>query len=385
MVNCQLSAVCRLSSDSYRGVGGRPFLPTLRPQFHDFLMSAKNSRIFTISPWEKLDVYIKDAAYSSVFLLCDHNTHEHCLPYLQARLPDLKYEINIIPAGELSKNLSNCETIWSQWLTGGIDRNSLVICLGGGVVCDLGGFCAATIVRGVDCIYLPTSLMAIADAAIGGKTGFNFQLFKNQVGTFTMPKAIVIEPAFIKTLPERHLRNGFVEIIKHSLIQSPTYFHDLIALSWPLNESDLFEYLKKSIRTKTDIIEQDFMEKSIRKALNFGHTIGHAIESNFLEKGKDILHGEAIASGLICESYISSILFKWRPNLFETVKNFLKPFTGEIQIQESDFTEILSKIEMDKKRRQKTVYFSLLEGPGKPQIDQKVSTELVLKSLEYLV
>jgi 3-dehydroquinate synthase len=347
-------------------------------------MSAKNSRIFTISPWEKLKDYIKDAQYSTVFLLCDDNTKEYCLPYLQKCIPDLEFEITVIPVGELSKSLVNCETIWSKWLKEGIDRNSLILCLGGGVVCDIGGFCASTIVRGVDCIYIPTSLMAIADAAIGGKTGINFQLFKNQVGTFTMPKAIVIEPAFLRTLPERQLRNGFVEIIKHSLIQSPTYFHDITSLTWPLNDSDLFEYLKKSIRTKTDIIEQDFTEKNIRKALNFGHTVGHAFESYFLEKGEDILHGEAIAKGLICESYISNSIFKWKPNLFETVRAYLKSFTGGIEIHESDYEGILSKIEMDKKRRQKTVYFSLLESPGKPQTDQKVSPELILKSLEYL-
>ncbi len=346
-------------------------------------MAVQNSRIFTVSPWEKLDNFINDTQYSSVFLLCDANTSMHCLPYFKEKMPGLNFEVTTIPAGELIKNLETCQYIWTQWLEAGIDRNSLVICLGGGVVSDIGGFCASSIIRGVDCIYVPTSLMAMADASIGGKTGINFNLFKNQVGTFTMPKAIVIDVHFLKTLPERQLKNGYVEIIKHSLIQSPPYFQDLTNLSWPLQESELLEYMKKSIRTKTDIIEQDFTEIGIRKSLNFGHTIGHAIESFFLEKDLDILHGEAVAAGIICESYISSVLFKWRPHTFESIQTFMKPFKGTLRLSEADYPEVVAKMELDKKRKNRNVYFSLLDAPGKPKTDQKVPDDLILKSLEY--
>ena len=346
-------------------------------------MSVKNARIFTVSPWEKLENFISDCQYTSIFLLCDKNTFLHCLPYFKSKMPKLECDIIIIPAGEQIKDLETCQDIWSQWLKAGIERNSLVICLGGGVVSDIGGFCASTIIRGVDCIYIPTSLMAMADASIGGKTGINFHLFKNQVGSFTMPRAIVIDSIFLKTLSERHLKNGYVEMIKHSLIQSPSYFQDLTALTWPLNESDLLEYMKKSIRTKTDIIEQDFEEKGIRKSLNFGHTVGHALESFFLEKGMDVLHGEAVAAGIICESYISSILCKWRPNTLDTIRSFLKPFTGDLQFTESDYPAIMTKMQLDKKRKNKNMYFSLLDSPGKPKLDQLVTEELILKSLEY--
>lgn len=346
-------------------------------------MSITNARIFTISPWEKLDDYIKDAAYSSVFLLCDKDTYQHCLPYFQSRIPQLNFEITIIPSGEQIKNIETCQYIWSQWLEAGIDRSSLVLCLGGGVVSDIGGFCSSSIIRGVDCIYIPTSLMAMADASIGGKTGINFKMFKNQVGTFTMPKVIVIDSVFLKTLPDRQLKNGYVEIIKHSLIQSPSYFQDLIALGWPLNESDLLEYMKKSIRTKTEIVEQDFAEKSIRKSLNFGHTIGHALEGFFLEKGIDVLHGEAVAAGIICESFISATLFKWKPQILDSIRAFLKQFTGELAFSETDYLEIIAKLELDKKRKNRNIYFSLLDSPGKPKIDQQVAEELIVKSLEY--
>lgn len=348
-------------------------------------MSIKNARIFTISPWEKLEAFINDTQYSSIFLFCDNDTLQHCLPYFQERMPSLQFEINVISTGEQVKSLETCQYIWSQWLDQGIERSSLVLCLGGGVVCDIGGFCASVILRGVDCIYIPTSLMALADASIGGKTGINFRMFKNQIGSFTMPKAIVIDAVFLKTLPERHLRNGYVEIIKHSLIQYPPYFQDLMAFSWPLNQSDLLEYMKKSIRTKTDIIEQDFVEKGIRKSLNFGHTIGHAIETFYLEKGQDVLHGEAVAAGIICESFISATLFKWRPTVLDSINTFLKPYTGDCRFSEEDFAGIISNLELDKKRKNKNINFSLLDSPGKPKTDQAVTEDLIIKSLEYYI
>lgn len=352
-------------------------------QLFSIFMSVKSARIFTVSPWEKLENFISDSQYSSIFLLCDKNTFRECLPYFKSQMPKLECEITIIPAGEQIKDLETCQDIWSQWLKSGIERNSLILCLGGGVVSDIGGFCAATIIRGVDCIYIPTSLMAMADASIGGKTGINFHMFKNQVGTFTMPKAIVIDAVFLKTLSERHLRNGYVEMIKHSLIQSPPYFQDLTTLTWPLNESDLLEYMKKSIRTKTDIIEQDFSEKSIRKSLNFGHTIGHALEGFFLEQGLDVLHGEAVAAGIICESFISSELFKWRPNTLDSIRNFLKPFAGDLRYSDTDYPAIMAKMHLDKKRKNKNICFSLLDAPGKPVFDQMVRDELIYQSLEY--
>ncbi len=346
-------------------------------------MPIKNSRIFTVSPWEKLHEFIKDADYSAVFLLCDQETHRHCLPYFQSKCPDLNCVLTIIPNGERIKNLETVQSIWNQWLAQGIDRNTLVVCLGGGVVCDIGGFCAHTILRGVDCIYIPTSLMAMADAAIGGKTGINFNLYKNQIGAFVLPKAIVIDPAFLDTLAERELRNGYVEIIKHSLIQNPPYIQNLQELGWPIAKSDLLEYLKKSIRTKTEIVEQDYKEQGIRKILNYGHTLGHALETHYLIQNQEVLHGEAVAAGMICESFISSSLFRWKPNILEPLCSFLKNFTGNVEINPENYEEILQIGEMDKKKRKQTLMFSLLESPGKPRINQTVPVDIILKSLEY--
>lgn len=346
-------------------------------------MPIKNTRIFTITPWEKLQEFIKDSEYSSFFVLCDQHTQEFCLAHFQSQMSPLNYQISCIPCGETIKNLDTVQYIWNDWLEKGIDRNSLVLCLGGGVVCDIGGFCANTILRGVDCIYIPTSLMAMSDASIGGKTGINFQLYKNQIGSFSMPKAIVIDPVFLQTLPHRELKNGYVEVIKHSLIQSPPYFQDLLQNSWPLNQSDMLEFMKKSIRTKTEIVEQDYKETGLRKCLNFGHTIGHALESLFLSKAQHVLHGEAIAAGMICESYVSSILYKWRPHVLESIQQFLKPFTSDINFYSTDISTIFEFLEKDKKKKQGIIYFSLLESPGKPRIDQQVSHDLVLNSLEY--
>ncbi|MFZ1254787.1 MAG: 3-dehydroquinate synthase family protein [Saprospiraceae bacterium] len=343
----------------------------------------QSSLILSLAPWEKLNDIINNESYSSINIILDENTETHCLPYFLEKSKILVYSKFTIQSGEKNKTLATCEALWNHWLSQQIDRKALIICLGGGIICDVGGFAASVILRGVDCVYVPTSLMAMADAAIGGKTAINLNHFKNQIGSFIPPKAVVIDQIFLKTLPERHLRNGFVEIIKHSLIQSPPYWQDIKELGWPLDVSNLQDYLKKSIRTKTHIVEQDFYEHGIRKSLNFGHTIGHAIESYYLSIEHDILHGEAIAIGIICESYISAAMFNWKPYILEQLKTFLLPFTGSIKISESWYPEIFKNLQADKKKLNQITRFSLLEAPGLVKLDQLVPETLVLKSLDY--
>ncbi|MBK9107046.1 MAG: 3-dehydroquinate synthase [Saprospiraceae bacterium] len=341
------------------------------------------SRIFQARAWEKLNEYLEHQDYSSIFIVVDENTNKLCLPLLLSNLSLSPKGITVIPAGELHKDIETCMLVWNDWLGMAVDRKSLIITLGGGVLCDLVGFCAATFKRGLDCVYIPSTLMAMADAAFGGKTGVNLHMTKNIIGLFHSPQVIVLEPLFLNSLDERHMRNGFVEIIKHALIQDPPYWQDIENLEWPLSEEDLQNFIRKSMRTKMDIVEQDPSEIHIRKALNFGHTIGHAIEKSTLDSDQAILHGEAVAMGMIAESIISARKFKWKPGFLERITSMLIPFVKNISWDEERIESILKNIHFDKKNIQSQVLFSLLEQPGKPALDVKLDLDEITSSLEY--
>ncbi len=242
--------------------------------------------------------WLRERSYSQVFLLTDENTHRHCLPIFLEKT-GLPREVNIakIPAGERFKTLATCQQIWQQMLDAKLDRRALVVNLGGGVIGDMGGFCAATWKRGVDFAQIPTTLLAMTDAAIGGKLGIDFQGVKNTIGIFQNPAAVFVDPVFLKTLPDRELRSGFAEVIKHALIGGQ------LSESLQLSESSWLETLRASIAVKVRIVQEDPLEKGLRALLNFGHTIGHAVESYFLETDEPLTHGEAVAIGMICESW----------------------------------------------------------------------------------
>lgn len=339
--------------------------------------------IFSTAPWERLHAFLENQKYSAIHVLADDQTETYCLPILKQHLQHEITSCFVIKSGETSKSLETCSKIWEHLLHQHPDRNSLIICLGGGVVTDLGGFCASVLLRGMDTLYIPTSLMAMADAAIGGKTAVNFEYYKNQIGSFHAPLGIVIDYQFLSSLPDRHMRNGFVEIIKHSLISSPSYWWDITNLKWPLSPGELQDFIKKSIRTKTEIVEKDYLENGSRKVLNFGHTIGHALESFCMANGQDVLHGEAIAVGIICESYLSGQRNRWKTHLVDQIKTILKPFTGKLQFTADDYPELLKFLNADKKKQNREVRFSLIEQIGQPNLNQQVTEEELVNSLEY--
>ena len=254
--------------------------------------------------------WIAQQQYSQVFVIADEHTRVCCLPlFLEAtRLPQDVPTI-VLPAGEAHKNLSTCQTIWEAMLSANLDRKSLVINLGGGVIGDMGGFCAATWKRGVDFIQVPTTLLAMTDAAIGGKMGVDFQGVKNIIGVFRQPAAVFVDPIFLNTLPERELRSGYAEVIKHSMIGDLPGFPNLGDLT------TLIDLLRASIGVKVRIVTEDPQEQGLRMLLNFGHSIGHALESYFLETEAPLTHGEAVAIGMICEMEAS----KQRDTLIELV------------------------------------------------------------------
>lgn len=242
---------------------------------------------------------------SSIFLLIDENTERHCLPHLLNGNAELSNcQLLRINSGERNKNLTECQRLWTEMLKSDAGRNSLFINLGGGVICDLGGFVASCFKRGIDFIHIPTTLLAQVDASIGGKVGVNLNHAKNQVGMFSLPLSTLVFPKYLETLDNRHMLNGFAEVMKHALLFDASFFDQISQLNpEKFQDSSL---IKKAASFKQNIVEQDRTEMNKRKLLNFGHTFGHAIESLSLEYDNDpLLHGEAIAAGMICEIMVS--------------------------------------------------------------------------------
>ena len=245
--------------------------------------------------------FLRAKVYSKIGVLMDENTKQHCYPLVLKMLPD-HHSIEVL-AGEENKTLATCSTVWSRLTELGFDRHSLLIVLGGGVLGDLGGFCAATYKRGIDFVLLPTTLLAQVDASVGGKLGIDFLHYKNHIGLFQDPTITLIGTDFLKTLPEREMRSGFAEVIKHCLISDKVMWDTIRAKG--MDHQDWQSLIRHSVKFKSSIIEEDPKEAGLRKVLNFGHTVGHAVESYFLSKGNRIFHGEAIAIGMICESFIA--------------------------------------------------------------------------------
>lgn len=254
--------------------------------------------------------WMQQRRYSGIFIVSDELVWQHCAPafFEQTGLPPNTPAIRI-PPGEAAKTLATCERIWQAMMAARLDRQSLVINLGGGVVSDMGGFCAGTFKRGLDFVQAPTTLLAMTDAAIGGKLGIDFQGVKNAIGIFRNPAAVFVDPAFLSTLPPRERRSGFAEVIKHAWIGDPALRDRIAELpAEALDSNDTapsgfwFEILRDSIAVKVRVVTEDPLEKGLRALLNFGHTIGHALESYYLETDAPLTHGEAVAIGMVCES-----------------------------------------------------------------------------------
>ncbi|MBC7777855.1 MAG: 3-dehydroquinate synthase, partial [Phycisphaerae bacterium] len=253
--------------------------------------------------------------YSQIFVLADENTCRHCLPYfLENTGLHEKITMTEIQSGEAEKSLATCEKIWQAMLAAKLDRRALVVNLGGGVIGDMGGFCAATWKRGIDFVQVPTTLLSMTDAAIGGKTGIDFQGIKNTIGVFQQPAAVFVAPVFLQTLPERELRSGYAEVIKHALIGGPELAQQLseeATSSCLLTSVDWLDILQKSIAVKVRVVQEDPLEKGLRMLLNFGHSIGHALESWFLETDEALTHGEAVFIGMVCEAFLAKNEILW--------------------------------------------------------------------------
>ena len=302
--------------------------------------------------------------YSQIAILVDENTKRDCF----SKLPKLDNSIIIeIKSGEENKNINTCNFIWEQLTKYNFDRNSLLINLGGGVIGDMGGFCASTYKRGIDFIQIPTSLLAMVDASIGGKLGINFNVLKNQIGIFSYPKTVLINPLFLETLPDNQLKSGFAEVVKHALISDRNLWNRLRNTSF--EEQNWEEIIETSIQIKNKIVLSDPLEKGERKQLNFGHTFGHAIESYYLEKGTSILHGEAVFMGILLEIEISSLSDLEKS---EIKKYILSSFSLPHCPNKSDLIKYLKN---DKKNSDGKISFSLLNKIGNCTIDNLFSED----------
>lgn len=330
---------------------------------------------------ESLPDFLSSKQYSKIVVIADNNTKRHCYPILKAFLP--KHSVVTVPSGEAHKTLATCEKIWEAMTRQELDRHALVINVGGGVIGDMGGFCAAVYKRGIDFIQVPTTLLSQVDASVGGKLGVDFQGFKNHLGVFNIPKSVLIDPVFLKTLPEREIRSGFGEVIKHCLIADGAKWQEIRAKdfeqqNWP-------DLIAHSVKIKQQVVDQDPTEKGLRKILNFGHTLGHAVETCFLNKpaNQRLFHGEAIAVGMIMEAYLSFERKMIDQQTLTDIEEFLFATYGKVKIKPEDVEQIIALTRQDKKNKGKEIRFSLLSGAGQCAFDIVVTAAEMRRSIAY--
>jgi len=325
-------------------------------------------------------------AHSRKIILVDENTHDQCLEYMITSFPVLEEaEVMLLPVGEENKVMEVCFQVWEALSEYGMVRSDVVINLGGGVVTDMGGFIASVFKRGLDFINVPTTLLGMVDAAIGGKNGIDLGPYKNQLGVFEHPVAIYIDPIFLQTLPVEELVSGYAEMIKHTLIADKEQWklvHQLDPIK--LLASKHYETLiVRSVEIKTTVVNADPKEAGMRKILNFGHTIGHAIEG-FCLQTEPIAHGHAVALGMIAESYISFKREKISQRELLEITNYLTQIYPHIPLDESDKNDVLELMKHDKKNERNTVMCVLLDGIGNCIYNQPITEKEAYEALLYV-
>ncbi|ASV32119.1 3-dehydroquinate synthase [Maribacter cobaltidurans] len=333
--------------------------------------------------FEALNSHLNSQNYSTIFILVDENTHELCLPQFMSEIEgEYTFEIIEIESGEVNKTIETCVGVWEALSELGADRKSLMINLGGGVLTDLGGFVASTFKRGINFINVPTTLLSMVDASVGGKTGVDLGPLKNQIGVINQPEMVLIVSDFLETLNERQITSGFAEMLKHGLIKNAGYWESLKKVS-SLNE--IKHHIRPSVALKNEVVLQDPTEQNIRKILNYGHTLGHAIESYFLENEskETLLHGEAIAIGMITEGYLSYKLTGLAKDALVNIKSTFLKYYPKVDFTDKDILDILELLKYDKKNSHGNINFVLLKQIGETQIDVTISSDLFHEAFAY--
>jgi 3-dehydroquinate synthase len=335
--------------------------------------------VFSANPAAEIQTFLNSRKYSKVSVLADENTFRHCYPVVKPGLP--AHDTIIVKAGEEFKNLRTCETIWEALTDQHFDRHAVLIVIGGGVLGDMGGFCAGTYKRGIDFILVPTTLLSQVDASIGGKLGIDFKNFKNHIGIFQVPALTVLHSGFLKTLPENETRSGFAEIIKHTLISDEAMWNVIKTKS--LAEQDWDALIKHSVTFKSKVTLEDPKEKGLRKILNAGHTIGHAIESHLLETGRKVMHGEAIAAGMICENFIATKMNLLSEQSHQEITKYILKIFGKVAFTSKEDQTIADLTLQDKKNKGDKIMCVLIQKPGEAKWDYEISTGQIKEALSF--
>lgn len=335
--------------------------------------------------FDLLEKYITQNNFSTLVLIADQQTYTYCFDYFRNRVPAAQNcVIYTFPAGEKSKTLATCTDIWNFLSEQKTDRDALVINLGGGVVTDLGGFVAATYQRGIKYINIPTSLLAKVDASVGGKTGVDFNGLKNQIGVIKNPEMVLIDSQFLKTLPQAELHSGIAEVLKHGLISASNYWSEVTAKKLGY-DSDWDTIVYQSVVIKNAIVTQDSNEQNIRKHLNFGHTLGHAIESYCMlaQNRTPILHGHAVAIGMVLACYLSGKYFGFSEKVQSELLSVYYDYYPPTPFSAEEVQQILELMKYDKKNRKGVAQFVLLKDIGKPVLDCEVEESAIKEAFAY--
>ena len=328
---------------------------------------------------------IAECEHDKIFILTDQTTHDMCLPKLQNFLCLKGAQSIVIKAGDTNKTLDSLAEVWTALSQGGATRHSLMINLGGGMVTDLGGFAASTFKRGIDFINIPTTLLAMVDASVGGKTGINFGGLKNEIGVFSDSKFVIINTQFLDTLDHDNICSGFAEMLKHGLISDNKHWAELVGFN--LAQPDLAQLQRmvaESIKVKERIVTEDPHEHGIRKALNLGHTVGHALESFAMKHGRPVLHGYAVAYGMVCELYLSARKTDFPTDKMHQTVRFILDHYGRLPYTCDDYPELLELMRHDKKNTSGIINFTLLGGIGDIRINQTATKEEIEETLDFL-
>jgi 3-dehydroquinate synthase len=332
---------------------------------------------FHYSTLSELKNLFKSFRKENLVVICDQNTFDLCLRKLDEELNYI-----ILPAGEQSKSWNRVEEILQRFIDFNLDRSSVIVNLGGGVICDIGGFAASIYQRGIKFVNIPTSLMAMADAGYGGKNGINFNQLKNYIGTFNNPSDIYICEDFLETLPENEILSGFAEMIKHALLSGQEDWNQIKEYQpEQMNSKKLLPLIRSSNEFKWKVVNQDFNDTGIRRILNFGHTIGHALESLMLQKKLPLSHGEAVIAGMLCELELSSNVLNFPQSALEEIKSHLVNLYPQLPVKISDLKDIMPFMQKDKKNVGDQIQCCLLKDIGRPEFNVQVDLELVKGAL----
>lgn len=353
-------------------------------------INTSNSEIvFVENISQNIKKVIDSGLYDRYYFVVDENTKMYCLPLVTKELDGSFYEIIETKSGEYHKSIESVVEIWNVLNTTEATRKSLLINVGGGLVCDMGGFAASTFKRGIEFINIPTTLLSQVDASVGGKTGVNFNSFKNEVGVFNSPGKVFISSVFLDTLSEEEKNSGVGEMLKHALIYDKEHWEEL--KKWVNGGMDfsnnklLQSLIYRSVEVKANVVKEDPTEKGIRKALNFGHTIAHAIESLSFKQNRHISHGHAVALGLICEANLSLANKRLNQDEFEDIKQIVHDIYPKYDISESDVADLVNFMYHDKKNEGAKINFTLLKNIGDFSIDNYIDETLIRESLKTIV